>query len=86
MSHFLRLPIEVRLIIYEYCLVMEGILDSCPPYYEEKNQRNAKEKPHTALLKANQIIEGEIAQMLYGKNSWGILLSRLLRHHGFHFL
>lgn len=72
MSHFLRLPREVRDLIYEYCLVVEGILDPCTPYYEEKNPENAKRKPETALLRVNRSIGDEAAQMLYGKNVWRI--------------
>lgn len=72
MSHFPRLPREVRDLIYEYCLVVEGILDPCTPYYEEKNPENAKRKPETALLRVNRSIGDEAAQMLYGKNVWRI--------------
>lgn len=72
MSHFLRLPREVRDLIREYCLVVEGILDPCIPYYEEKNLENAKCKPETALLRVNRCIGDEAAQVLYGKNVWRI--------------
>ena len=52
--------------------MVEGILDPCPPYYEEKNPKNAKEKPHTAMLRVNRQIGDEAAQVLYGKNIWRV--------------
>ncbi len=70
MSHFLRLSRELRDVIYEYCLVVEGILDPCPPYYEEKDPKNAKLKPNTDLLMVNRQVGTEAAQVLYGKNVW----------------
>ena len=38
------------------------------PYFEEKNPKNAKPRPDTALLMVNLQAGDEAAQVLYGKN------------------
>ena len=66
--------------------MVEGILDPYPSFYEMKNPKDAEEKPHAALVRDNQRIGNEAAEVLYGRNVWQIsykmILPGLTRHGG----
>ena len=71
MPHFLRLPIEVRLIVYEYCFVVEGEINPYPRHYEKMEAiRPTPRKPDVALLQVNHQVTAETEAVLYGKNVW----------------
>ncbi|KAL8671030.1 MAG: hypothetical protein Q9168_004462 [Polycauliona sp. 1 TL-2023] len=80
MSSFLGLPAEVRNMIYEYCLVVNGEIVPYPAEYEyprfkpkhvtaqQLNYMNRK--PDVALLQVNKQVREETCPVLYGRNVW----------------
>ncbi|KAL8663665.1 MAG: hypothetical protein Q9168_008055 [Polycauliona sp. 1 TL-2023] len=71
-SRFLDLPLEIRDIIYEYCLVMPGEIVPYPSLLEKRRERmNAPcEKPTVALLQTSHQVRNESRPFLYGQNVW----------------
>ncbi|KAL8822925.1 MAG: hypothetical protein Q9191_006349 [Dirinaria sp. TL-2023a] len=73
MSTFLKLPREIRDMIYDYCLVVNGHI---VPYKEncerDTDQDYTGEKPAVGLLAVNKAIRDEAAPTFYGKNIWRI--------------
>ncbi|KAL9000278.1 MAG: hypothetical protein Q9169_000995 [Polycauliona sp. 2 TL-2023] len=82
MPSFLDLPGEVRNMIYEYCLVVEGEIVPYPAEHEYprfKPERMTaqqcnymKRKPDVALLQVNKQIREETCPLLYARNLWRI--------------
>ncbi len=71
MPHFLKLPREIRDMIYDYCLLVQGEIIPYPTYYEkEEIGRPLPQKPDIALLQVNKQIRAEAADMLYGQHVW----------------
>ena len=74
MATFMDLPLEVRNMIYEYCLVKNSILVPFEEFYPLRPEDLAfrKDLPSVALLRVNKSIEAETAPILYGKNVWRV--------------
>ena len=73
MSAFLRLPREVRKMIYEYCLVVNGHITPYGENYERDTDQNfTGEKPSIGLLGVSKFVRREAASIFYGKNVWRI--------------
>ena len=84
MSHFLRLPLEIRTIIYEYCLIVDYVIDPYPSTYELCKQATLDRSPKTrygkrvskpelpavSILKVNIQLHCEASRILYGLNRW----------------
>ena len=71
MPHFLRLPSEIRIMIYEYCLVVEGEINPYPTDYERNElMRPFPRKPDVALLQVSSVVQAEAKIVLFGKNLW----------------
>ncbi|KAL8712058.1 MAG: hypothetical protein Q9225_007015 [Loekoesia sp. 1 TL-2023] len=69
---FMSLPPEIRIMIYEYCLVVVGEIVPYPTDAERKDLAMCPryEMPTLALLQVNQKIGNEARAILYGKNMW----------------
>lgn len=69
----MRLPREIRNMIYKFCLVVHGEI---VPYKENYDRDTAQDytgdKPMVALLAVDKAIRQEAASILYGKNLWRI--------------
>lgn len=74
MATFMDLPLEVRNIIYEYCLLKNSTLVPFKEFYplRPKDLAFRKDLPTVALLQVNKTIEAEAAATLYGKNVWRV--------------
>ena len=74
MATFMGLPLEIRNMIYEYCLVKNSTLVPFTEYYPLLNQELAfrRDLPTVSLLLVNKTIEAEAAAILYGKNIWRV--------------
>ena len=84
MSHFLRLPLEIRVMIYEYCLIVDHVIDPYPSAYEfckeavldrsikkGYGERVSKpELPTVSILRVSVQLHREASPILYGKNCW----------------
>ena len=83
LSAFMRLPPEVRNMIYVYSLVVEG----CITPYKEVFTRIASQE-HTSqdfavgLLAVDKVIRSEAAAIFYGKNIWRITTRKVYVDHG----
>ena len=75
-SAFMRLPPEVRNMIYGYCLVVEG----CITPYKKNKIRATTNQEHTSrgftvgLLAVDKVIRREAAAIFYGKNIWSLTI------------
>ncbi|CAL8574155.1 hypothetical protein XPA_000125 [Xanthoria parietina] len=80
MAGFLSLPREIRDMIYEICLVVNGEIVPYPAEYEyprykpehltEQRRNYMDRKPDVALLQVNKEIREETCPILYGRNLW----------------
>lgn len=71
MACFLKLPLELQNMIYEYCLVVKGLIFPYPSYYEEDAVlQSAQRKPDVALVQVNKEIGTKAKKILYGNNVW----------------
>ncbi|KAI4101590.1 MAG: hypothetical protein LQ339_004979 [Xanthoria mediterranea] len=80
MAGFLSLPREIRDMIYDYCLVVNGEIVPHPAEYEyprykpahvtEQPRNYMDRKPDVALLQVNKEIREETCPILYGRNLW----------------
>ena len=74
MPHFFALPRSVRKRIYEYCLIV-GEINPFPNGREWKSATNTPVvKPAVALLLVHPWIEAEAKDILYGGNTWLMLI------------
>ncbi|KAL8834390.1 MAG: hypothetical protein Q9176_007527 [Flavoplaca citrina] len=75
---FLDLPLEIRNIVYEYCLVVPGEIvpypSSAEAIFEAMNTQC--EKPTVALLQVSRQVGDESRGFLYGKNLWRLSLQQ----------
>jgi len=68
-----RLPLEIRVMIYEACLCVEG---SLVPYPDPLMlYRRRARPPGLALLGTSQAIRHEGLPIFFAKNTWGITLA-----------
>ncbi|KAL8800039.1 MAG: hypothetical protein Q9200_007367 [Gallowayella weberi] len=68
---FLKLPPEIRNLIYEKCLVVEGIINPYPVCYQEQHVvLRGQIRPSVALLRVSKQVACEARAILYGKNTW----------------
>lgn len=69
---FTTVPPEIRLMIFEYCLVVVGDIVPYPSDAEREDMAmNVRyKKPAVALLQVNRKIGEEARAVLYGKNTW----------------
>jgi len=73
MSGFEKFPREIRDIIYELCLCVDGILVPYPEWFTSDNTPKVKgRKAEVALLALNKQIRDEVLPILFGKNTWRI--------------
>ena len=80
---FLKLPLEVRQTIYQFCLIVNSPINPCPTIHEPPSLLASKtHRPCVALLRVNKQVEAEAADVLYGHNRWLIPLS--LNHYIFY--
>ena len=84
MSHFLRLPLEIRNIIYEYCLVVDYVIDPYPSTYKlcqlaalDRRIKKGRyelvfkpELPTVSILVVSKQFHRETSPILYGHNHW----------------
>lgn len=77
-SSFLGLPVELRLLIYEYFIPNEGVWG----YRLPRNLRSDKEPCCPAILRVNRQIYDEIIGMWYGTAEYGIVIMRDFHIHG----
>ena len=84
MSHFLQLPLEIRSIIYKYCLIVDCVINPYPSTYELHNlaaidprfkqglgKRVSKpELPTFSILMVSKQLHREASPILYGQNRW----------------
>ncbi|KAL8992744.1 MAG: hypothetical protein Q9169_006876 [Polycauliona sp. 2 TL-2023] len=77
-TRFLDLPLELREMIYEYCLVMPGEIVPYPSLLEKKyGAMNPKcERPTVDLLQVSHQVREESRRFLYGKNVWRLSWER----------
>lgn len=72
-SAFMRLPREIRNMIYRFCLIVNGEI---VPYKENYDRDTAQDytgdKPMVALLAVDKAFRKEAASIFYGKNVWRI--------------
>ncbi len=73
MSHFLKLPMEIRVMIYEYSLLTSNTINPYPTRYigptEPFTQFTTNtEDPTIGLLAVNTTIREEASPVFYGKN------------------
>ena len=69
----MKLPIEIRNMIYEYCLVVSGqIVPYAENYERDTAQDYTGEKPTIGLLAVDKTIRTEAASIFYGKNVWRV--------------
>ncbi|KAL8948528.1 MAG: hypothetical protein Q9222_005296 [Ikaeria aurantiellina] len=90
MACFLDLPLEIRTMIYEYCLVVQGEIVPYPAEYEyprykgdkksDQEDNYMKRKPDVALLQVNKQIGEEARQILHGRNLWRVSLPSTKRN------
>lgn len=72
-SAFMRLPREIRNMIYKLCLVVHGeIVPYKENYDRDTAQDYTEDKPMIALLAVDKVIRQEAASIFYGKNVWRI--------------
>ena len=69
MTGLLGLPTEIRLKIWEYCLVV-GEINPYPAHYEARRFGKSSRRPDTALLRVHPAITEETREILYGKNTF----------------
>ncbi|KAL8751380.1 MAG: hypothetical protein Q9184_006088 [Pyrenodesmia sp. 2 TL-2023] len=72
---FMGLPPEVRLMIYDYCLIVKGRITPYPSEADQARKTTSSsdkkaKKPAVALLQVNRQIREEAQPSLYGKNVW----------------
>lgn len=72
MSGFEKLPREIRDIIYELCLCLDGILIPYPDLIESEGEKIKSHELNVALLALNKQIREEALPILFGKNTWRI--------------
>ena len=68
--HFLKLPAELRNLIYEHCVVADGAID---PYQHTRRLKIAmlcSQKPNLSVLHINKQVSGEAKAVLFGRNRW----------------
>lgn len=70
-SHLLNIPKEILDQIFEYCLLVEGEINSYPTRFE-KEDGYVQKRPSAALLSVNEALRAHAAPILYGKNIWRI--------------
>ncbi|KAI4266610.1 MAG: hypothetical protein LQ337_008730 [Flavoplaca oasis] len=75
---FLDLPLEIRNIVYEYCLVVPGEIVPHPSSWEAifEAMDTQCEKPTVALLQVSRQGRDESRPFLYGKNLWRLSLQQ----------
>ena len=74
-SAFMKLPPEVRNIIYEYCLVVQGCITPYKGNYNRvTNQDHTSHDFAIGLLAVDKVIGSEAAAIFYGKNMWRITI------------
>ncbi|KAL8880211.1 MAG: hypothetical protein Q9192_008066 [Flavoplaca navasiana] len=75
---FLDLPLEIRNIVYEYCLVVPGEIVPYPSSWEAifEAMNTQCEKPTVALLQVSHQVRDESRGFLYGKNLWRLSLQQ----------
>lgn len=72
-SNFEKFPREIREMIYELCLCVDGILTPYPDCSMADYRPKVKERtPEAALLALNKQIRDEAIPILFGKNIWRI--------------
>lgn len=72
-SVFEKLPREIRDMIYELCLCVDGIIVPYPEWNATNYMPRVKgRKPEVALLALNKWIRDEALPILFGKNTWRI--------------
>ncbi|KAL8904776.1 MAG: hypothetical protein Q9207_003040 [Kuettlingeria erythrocarpa] len=71
-SPLMALPPEIRLMIYDYCLVVGGRITPYPSKADRAVQATTprNETPAVALLQVSRQIREEARPSLYGKNVW----------------
>ena len=75
---FLDIPLEIRNIVYEYCLIVPGEIVPYPSSWEAifEAMNTQCEKPTVALLQASHQVRDESRGFLYGKNLWRLSLQQ----------
>lgn len=77
-SGFEKFPREIRDMIYELCLCVDGILDPYPEWFTSDHIPKIKgRKPEVALLALNKQIRDEALPILFGKNTWRITAKKV---------
>ncbi|KAL8806451.1 MAG: hypothetical protein Q9182_001366 [Xanthomendoza sp. 2 TL-2023] len=72
---FLRLPAEIRNHIYRECLLVEGIINPYPLYYQDQRiVPGGQVRPSVALLRVSKQVECEAQAILYGENTYHLNL------------
>lgn len=72
-SVFEKLPREIRDMIYELCLCVDGAIQPYPEWAETNyKMRIEGPRPEVALLALNKRIRDEALDILFGKNEWRI--------------
>jgi len=78
MSDFEKFPREIRDMIYELCLCVDGILVPYPESFETDDEDEVMgHKPEVALLALNKQIRDETLPILFGKNTWRITVNEV---------
>ncbi|KAL8748415.1 MAG: hypothetical protein Q9184_007318, partial [Pyrenodesmia sp. 2 TL-2023] len=69
---FMELPPEIRVLIYDYCLMVAGEIIPYPSLGEQYRTRMfvPNEKPTVALVQLSRQIHHEALPSLYSKNLW----------------
>ncbi|KAL9591938.1 MAG: hypothetical protein Q9179_007221 [Wetmoreana sp. 5 TL-2023] len=71
---FMKLPAEIRVMIYRYCLVIRGEINPYPGYHEpDEVVPTDQDKPHVALLRVSKAVGIEAKKILYGQNTWRLV-------------
>ena len=78
MAGIMCLPLEIRIMIYEHCLVVNHTVGPRRPKYLKPNSGEEAWKgvepsrPTVSLLAVSKTVGSEAAQVLYGKNKWQV--------------
>lgn len=81
MLSFLQIPLEIRREIFRHCLVARGPINPHPATFgPPKYATDEANKPSVQLLRVNEQIEAEVADVLYEENQWIVPVFHLPRN------
>ncbi|KAL8659864.1 MAG: hypothetical protein Q9202_006909 [Teloschistes flavicans] len=75
---FLKLPNEIKDMIYRYCLVVKGAISPYPAYYQSRAAATLDiEGLNLALLRVCKSVAVDAKKILFGENVWHLTQEKL---------